>query len=160
MAEEGIVLPHSIVERLRKEASKYGESVEGFIIDILSKNLNLDPEDVVKIRLKLAEKYIKEANKLLLEGEYSQASEKAWGASSQVIKAVAAKRGEELRSHKDVWEYATRISRETGDDKLLKLFHVANSLHVNFYENWMTKEAVENGIRAVEELIKRSRKLL
>jgi len=67
----------------------------------LSKNLNLDPEDIVDIRLRLAEKHIKEANKLLLDGEYSQASEKAGGAASQAIKAVAPKSVEELNSHKE-----------------------------------------------------------
>ncbi|MBI2648832.1 MAG: hypothetical protein HYW93_04165 [Thaumarchaeota archaeon] len=38
-------------------------------------------------------KYLKEAQQLLDSGDYAQASEKFWGATAEVIKAVAAKRG-------------------------------------------------------------------
>jgi len=36
------------------------------------------------------------------KGDYVQASEKAWGAAAQIVKAVAAKAGKELRSRGDL----------------------------------------------------------
>ena len=44
--------------------------------------------------LALSEKYLKEAEEFLEKGDCVQASEKVWGAASQIVKALAAKKGE------------------------------------------------------------------
>jgi hypothetical protein len=41
--------------------------------------------------LRLNDKYLKEAEALLEEGDYVQASEKFWGVAAGIVKAVAAK---------------------------------------------------------------------
>jgi hypothetical protein len=43
--------------------------------------------------LELPERYLGEAEELLARGDYVQASEKAWGAAAQIVKAVAAREG-------------------------------------------------------------------
>ena len=42
---------------------------------------------------------------------------------------------------------------ETDDPDVRRLFGVANSLHVNFYEGWMDTETVTAGIEDVKLLL-------
>jgi len=54
----------------------------------------LDPPK--RAEFHLAKRLLKEAEELLARGDYVQASEKAWGAAAQIVKA--AKKGKELKS--------------------------------------------------------------
>jgi len=109
--------------------------------------------------LGLNNKYLKEAEALVGRENYVQASEKFWGTAAEMVKAIAAKRGSELRSHGELYRFVTRLSKELNDAELLRLFAVASALHQNFYENWLTPEmVVENG-KAVRELIARLAKI-
>ena len=105
-------------------------------------------------------KYLREGEDLLVKGDSVQASEKLWGASAEIVKAVAAQRGLELKTHADLWEFTTKLSSELGDPEILKLFATANYLHQNFYENVMTLEAVRASAEAVNQFIERVEKLL
>lgn len=89
-----------------------------------------------------------------------QASEKLWGASAEIVKAIAAHRGLELKTHADLWTFTTKLSSELGDPEILKLFATANYLQQNFYENVMTLEAVRASAEAVNQFIERAEKLL
>jgi hypothetical protein len=92
-----IILPRKIEERLREESKKFEISEEELILEALSGILDepLDPETRVEMHLKLSEKYLKDAGGFLDKGDYVQASEKGWGAASQMVKALAARRGVE-----------------------------------------------------------------
>ena len=68
----------------------------------------------------------------LLGGDVVQASEKGWGAASQMVKAIAEARGWQHRSHVSLFSAVDRIARETGQPEIRRLFDVASSLHVNF----------------------------
>ena len=65
-----------------------------------------------------------------------QTSEKLWDAAALAVKMVAAKRGLKLEAHR-MWDFVSRLSRESRDEEIITFFHVANSLHRNFYENQM-----------------------
>ena len=54
--------------------------------------------------MRLNDKYLQEAEALLDKGDYVQASEKFWGAAAEVVKAVAVKRGIELKSHGELMD--------------------------------------------------------
>ena len=103
--------------------------------------------------LKLNDKYLKEAETLLEKRDYAQASEKFWGAAAEIVKAVAAKRGVELKSHGELHAFVTRLSKELGDPQLTRLFGTASALHQNFYENWLRPETVIAYSEAVRELV-------
>ena len=79
----------------------------------------------------------------LEQGDVRQASEKGWGAAAQMVKAVAEQRGWEHRTHAALFRVVSDLAAESGDDGIRNLFHVANSLHINFYENWNTSENVQ-----------------
>ena len=78
----------------------------------------------------------------LAQGDTRQASEKGWGAAAQAVKAVAHARGWEHRTHVALFRAVSRLAKETGNDEIDRLFGAANSLHGNFYENWLTSNQV------------------
>ncbi len=84
--------------------------------------------------------YLSYADSLLATGDYTQASEKYWGAMAEVVKAVAEKRGWQHSSHRDLRNAISRLHRETGDGDILRLFAVGESLHANFYEDFLAAE--------------------
>ncbi|MCC5999021.1 MAG: PaREP1 family protein, partial [Thermofilum sp.] len=130
--------------------------------DALVKGMNkgIDPADRTELYLRLSEKYLRDAEELLAKGDYVQASEKAWGAAAQIVKALAAKEGIELRSHGELHRYVSKLSSERGDREIPRLWLSAVSLHQNFYENWLPGEIVEEGLESVKEFVEKLRKLL
>lgn len=109
--------------------------------------------------LKLNDKYLKEGDALLEKGDYVQASEKFWGAAAEVIKAIAAKREVDIRSHGEMHRFITALSKELNDSELLRCFASASALHQNFYENWLTPEMVVDYADAVKSLVEKLKKL-
>ena len=102
--------------------------------------------------------------------DFAQASEKLWGASATMVKAVAESSGlyhngprelfkVDVASH-FIWDEIDKLSKKTKDDELLTLFHIASSLHINFYENWLTEKEVKNGYENIEKLLKKLNKLI
>jgi len=108
----------------------------------------------------LMRKYLKDAEIFLSKGDYVQASEKLWGAAAEGVKVVAAKKGVELRTHSDLWEFVTRLRTELKDPELSRLFLQANYLHQNFYEGILPQEAVMDGAEAIKEFIEKLEKLI
>ncbi len=150
-----IVLPSRIEKRLKEESERTGASEEELVLEALSKILKepLDPETKVEIHLKLSEKYMKDAEDFLSKKDYVQASEKAWGAASQIVKALAAKKGRELKSHRELHEFVANI--DLGDRELGRLWRSAVSLHQNFYENWFVESQVIDGVEDVKRFLQK-----
>lgn len=98
------------------------------------------------------------ADEAFRSGDMVQASEKGWGAVAQILKAIAQERGWRQGSHRNLSEVVTRLASEAGEQRITELFNVANGLHMNFYENWLTNEAVEVGLGGVRELLDRLQK--
>ena len=94
------------------------------------------------------------------KGDLRQASEKGWGAAAQMVKAVATRRGWDHNGHGYLFQVVRRLVIESGDDQLSNLFHVANSLHSNFYENWLPEEMVRTGLDNISELVDKLEQLL
>jgi len=114
----------------------------------------------VKRYSSLMGKYFKEAEAFLVKGDYVQASEKLWGAAAEIVKVVAAKRGVELRTHGDLWEFVAKLRTELEDPELSRLFLQANYLHQNFYEGILPPEAVTDGAEAVKKFIDKLERLI
>lgn len=155
-----IALPEKIERKLKEESERTGASEEELVLEALSKILGepLDPDTRAEIHLKLSEKYMKEAEDLISRRDYVQASEKAWGAAAQMVKALAAKEGRILRSHGELWAYVDEFAEKLGDVELRRLWRTANALHQNFYENWMPPRDVEYALKDVEVLVEKLRK--
>jgi hypothetical protein len=102
-------------------------------------------------------KYLADADKLLEAGDYSQASEKYWGAVAEIIKAVAATRGWRHSTHRELLNAVTHLAEEVNDREIARLFKLAESLHANFYENFMPAQVVSENAANVKALISRIR---
>ena len=93
------------------------------------------------------------AHEELAQGDARQASEKGWGAAAQMVKAVAEQRGWPHNGHALLFRVIRQLVEETGDEQIDRLFQVANSLHSNFYEDWLPAGSVNSGLDAVAELV-------
>ena len=109
---------------------------------------------------KLNGKYLKEAEELMRKRDYVQASEKFWGAAAEIIKAVAAKRGENIGTHKGVGRFILKLHNEHPVWHLLDLYAAAETLHVNFYEDNVPEELVKIRAEKVKDLVDKLKVLL
>ena len=109
---------------------------------------------------RLNSRYLREAEKLLAKKDYAQASEKLWGACAEIIKAVAAKRGSRLGTHRSLGEFIVKLQKEHPEWELIDAFSIANNLHMNFYEDWMPAEIVEKNAQTVKEFVEKLKGLL
>ena len=96
----------------------------------------------------------------LAEGDFVQASEKGWGATAQMLKAIAQERGWQHFSHRNLYQVLDLLRQETGDAELAVLFNAGSSLHVNFYANAYTGDTIEDNLRQVERFVERAEGLL
>jgi len=153
-----MAFPEKVLAELERRAESEGKSLEEFISDAVFKQLGItDPGSKAELHLKLCEKYMREAEELLARKDYTQASEKAWGAASQMVKALAAKEGKELRSHASLWEYVDELAERLRDAELRHLWGRANNLHQNFYESWMPPREVEFSVKGVKTFLEKLR---
>ena len=100
-----------------------------------------------------ATQLLEQARRELDVGDVRQASEKGWGAAAQAVKDVAERRGWKHDSHGALFSAIKRLSREPGDDDLDWMFGIANTLHVNFYEDWLKHNTVRERLEDVAEFI-------
>ena len=89
----------------------------------------------------------------LAEGDLLQASEKGWGATARMVKAVAETRGWPNTTHGDLYRTIDRLARKCPTPRLQNLFRSAGSLHQNFYEGDMPEATVATGLDDVEEIV-------
>lgn len=101
----------------------------------------------------VSQEYLAAAEEALRQKDYLQASEKLWGAAAQRVKAIAEAKGWPHDGHAALFQVVRRLVRETGDRELDSLFRIANQLHMNFYENWLPPESVEQAAGEVKRLL-------
>jgi HEPN domain-containing protein len=157
-----VYLTEELYRKLSEVIRSEDVSPDEFIVKLLIKgfNIDIDPTDMVEFHLRLSEKFLSEAEEFLARGDYIQASKKGWGAVAQIVKALAAKEGRELRSYKDLWTYIDELAEKLNNRELRRLWRTANSLHQNFYEGWMSSRDVIYALEDVKEFIKMLRKYL
>ena len=71
------------------------------------------------------------------DGAVMQASEKLWGAASQIIIAAAKERGWPHTSHPSLKTAAGGLAEEYGDQAIAADFALSEKFHKNFYHNLM-----------------------
>ena len=107
------------------------------------------PED----RITISRRFIRHAREELQRDNRLQASEKAWGAMAQALKAIAQGRGWKHRGHQNVLDTGHHIGKEYGHPDISSATHIADSLHRNFYENNSNAEMIESAINLIEDIL-------
>jgi len=69
-----ITIPRRVAERVHREAKKLGISVEEYLLELLTHNL--DPLDKAREYIDVSKELLEEANKELKKGNIRQAAEK------------------------------------------------------------------------------------
>ncbi len=148
---EVIVVRGRLARRVREEAERLGVSVDEYLVEVLSQGL--DPRDRAVEYVEAARELLEEARWELGRGNVRQAAEKVWGAGALAVKAYALWRdGRRLTSHRELWEYMRLMTREIGP-WIREAWMYANSMHICFYEDWCTREDVEDAYKRVEKLV-------
>ena len=93
--------------------------------------------------------YLNQAHSEFAKGDLRQASEKGWGAASQIVKAIAEKRGLPHTIHADLFKVVSSLN----NPQLRQQFGVASQLHVNFYEGMLDKPTVRQYLGSVDALV-------
>lgn len=79
--------------------------------------------------------YSHNAEKYLKSKDYHKASEMTWGTMSCALKTVAARKNQEINSHRDLGKFAEMLSKKEYDKEIFDSFSLASMLHRNFYES-------------------------
>ena len=100
--------------------------------------------------------FLEHAEEEFLQDDLLQASEKAWGAVSHSVNAIARQRNWQLGSHKRLIDNANRLISldPTSAGHLRRLLRSIEALHANFYQAFLDKESVREGIEDAKELIR------
>ena len=110
--------------------------------------------------LMATEKYRNDSRRLLdharaelAQDDLRQASEKGWGAAALMLKAIAEDRDWDHERHRHIAIAAGRLRSEMGNRDVVRLFHVAEALHGNYYEDQMAAGDIAEGLDDVERLL-------
>jgi len=153
-----IVLRGATAKRLREEARKHNLSLEEYLLELLTQDMN--PEDKAREYIKASEDLLVEASEELEKDNIRQAAEKVWGAVALTVKVYALlKDSKRISSHGELWEYKRRLETELGKwagDAWAR----AVEMHVCFYEGWCNKEDVEKAVEAVSKLVNKVKQII
>ncbi len=153
-----ILLPDVIAKRLEA----MGVDVEALVVELLSRELNLDPRVEAEAHLELARKLFEEG-KRLVDSDPVQASEKLYKAAEECIKALAEAVGLEEAveaRRRGRWtlpllDHAARKLGERIDENVYHSWDHAYFLHVEgFHEARLEPEQVKARLKYVEELVR------
>ena len=89
----------------------------------------------------------------LERGDLRHASINGWDATVLMLVAVAEQHGWEHQGYRLIRRVASQLADETGDVEIRRLYRVAHSLHINFYEDLDTAEDVAAGLEDVQRLL-------
>ena len=103
----------------------------------------------------ISREFFTKAEEALAQRDLLQASKKLWGVAAHMVEAIAEGRGWEHSGHRELFQVVNRLANESGDRELRHLFHTSNSLHSNFYENWMAEDWIEAGAQQVSQLLEK-----
>lgn len=88
-------------------------------------------------------------------GDLRQASEKFWGAAAQAMKALAERKGWRHRSHRHFHENLDLLTDDPSHADIVRWFGMAESLHINFYEDRASAETIRIHAGEIRQLIDR-----
>ena len=97
--------------------------------------------------------FLQQADEELARGDLRQASEKAWGAAAQAVKAAGEARGWEHDTHGRLFVIARRLSEEQQDSRVMRQFRRAGRLHQNFYEGKLDADQIASALADVARLV-------
>ena len=154
------------MEELIRWVEEKGIDVEELILSALSR---VDLKESIKLIIELAEKYMAEAFKYLDKGDAVQASEKAYKAAEEVVKALSEKF--KLHEYQQAvkegrwYTYTLGNTSSTLSTKLgnwvLDGWSIAYFLHAwGFHEAKLTTSDITSYLNRVKEMLEEAKRVL
>lgn len=84
--------------------------------------------------------------------EFVKASEFLWGSISKMVYAIGLLSERRIGKHKEIASLIRELAASEGKPEAIDWTNAAESLHSNFYHNWMEEEIFENYVRKVVDL--------
>ena len=104
--------------------------------------------------MQISLRFIRQADEELAAGDHLQASEKAWGAVAHYLKSIAIRREWRHSGHRDFYTIINRLAEETANpQEFVMLFEAADSLHANFYNDFLSVPRVRSRIEHAKRLL-------
>jgi Archaeal PaREP1/PaREP8 family. len=163
------MLTITIPSKIAEELARRGIDAETYIIDLLSRNLGVDPEIAAEAHVELALKYLEEG-KGLIDRDPVQASEKLYKAVEEVVKALTIhyRLGDILDrvNKRGRWtvtelEKAVEAISERLGDWFSTAWDKANYLHVwGFHEAKLDATAVRLRLPDIERVVKDAQRVI
>lgn len=160
----------SIPARFVEEARKRGLDIEDLVLEAVARALEIDPGEVARARLEIAERSLREAEDYIARGDAVQASEKIYRVVEECIKALAERLGtrqlEEVRRRGrwDTWLLgmaATELSERLGEERVSLAWAKAYEIHVwGFHEARYGIEHVRPALPLVRWLVEYVKKVV
>ena len=107
-----------------------------------------------------AHELLQKAREELAVGDIRQASEKGWGATAQMLKAIAQRDNIPHHSHAALSRIASDVHQQTGEETIATWFAIAQNLHVNFYEDNLSPEFVQIYLNQITLMVSRLERYL
>ena len=94
-------------------------------------------------RVETAKEFLDASDREFDAGDNRQASEKLWGAATQIVIAMAEERGWDYGGHQEMKRVVSRLATEYQDEFIINWFSIAEKFHANFYHNFMRDYQLE-----------------
>lgn len=125
--------------------------------------INMDPEKTlfeISKRRKLYLHYLHNFEKNFVIGNISKSSEFLWGAVHTILYAIALTHNKQLSKHSQIRDFAKELSEIEKDEEIIKGVIIGETLHSNFYHNFLDKEQLEINKKILEKLISKLEEIL
>jgi hypothetical protein len=122
--------------------------------------LNETASQAMDTYVRTGDLYYNNAIELAGKEEIRKATELLWGAVTQDIKALAAVRGNFLRTHNEIRTYVRQIGSDADDAKLYEEFLDLQALHRNFYDKEIQDEDFVIYLRKTDSFRRKIRDLI
>ncbi len=96
----------------------------------------------------ISRRLLRQAQEELDDGDFIQASEKAWGSAAHAIKAIAEKWGWCHQGHYRLDAVVKFVSYEMGRVDLINLYLHPSVMHSNYYEHELEPDDIQTAINA------------
>jgi hypothetical protein len=123
-------------------------------------NINEDVILEIGKRRKLADHYYDNYRKYYENKNYSKASEFLWGSINALVYALGLLHGKRVSDHKKVVDFITGLANMYRDKEIGEGLSSAQSIHANFFHDFMTESMFEDNRERTEKLLEKLVKIL
>ena len=119
--------------------------------------MNVDGRGILEIkrRRELANYYYDNFRRHYEAKKFSKASEFLWGTLNALVYALGLFYGRKLTTHRSVVDFVKELASAYKDKEMGELINDAETIHANFFHDFMDEYNFENYRRKTEKLLKR-----